>query len=143
MKLLCSEFRENEMIPKKYTCDGEDINPPLQISDVPDNARQLALIVDDPDAPSKTWVHWLLYNIPVTDHIDENSNPGTEGLNDFGNKGFGGPCPPSGQHRYYFKLYALDTNLNLEEGLKKEELESVIEGHILEEAHLVGKYSRD
>jgi Raf kinase inhibitor-like YbhB/YbcL family protein len=140
MKLKSSAFRNNETIPKKYTCDGQDVNPPLTIEDIPQHTKEFALIVDDPDAPSKTWVHWVVYNMPVEKYIDEDSSPGTEGINDFSKTTYGGPCPPSGQHRYFFKLYALDLNLKLKRGITKKQLESEMEGHIIEKAQLVGLY---
>ncbi|MBD3289687.1 YbhB/YbcL family Raf kinase inhibitor-like protein [candidate division KSB1 bacterium] len=142
MKITSPAFKNNEAIPTKYTCDGEDVNPPLNIDDLPKEAKELAMIMDDPDAPSKTWVHWVVYNMPVNIHIDENSIPGKQGMNDFGKKNYGGPCPPSGEHRYYFKVYALDNRLELEEGITKKELESAMEGHILEQAELVGLYAK-
>ncbi|GBD33805.1 Putative lipoprotein LppC [bacterium HR34] len=138
-------FKNNERIPQKYTCDGKDINPPLIISGIPENAKSLALIVDDPDAPMKVWVHWLLWNIPASiSEIKENSVPeeAVLGMNDFGRLEWGGPCPPSGTHRYFFKVYALDTNLDLPEGSRKEDLEKAMEGHILDFAQLIGLYSR-
>ncbi|MDH7517653.1 MAG: YbhB/YbcL family Raf kinase inhibitor-like protein [Candidatus Thermoplasmatota archaeon] len=144
MKLFSSAFRDGETIPSKYTCDGSDVSPPLSFSDVPENTKSLALIMDDPDAPMGTWIHWLVWNIPVNKTVIE-ENEGLkfpQGLNDFGKIGYGGPCPPSGTHRYYFKLYALDTMLNLNEGAKKEQLVSAMSGHIIEETQLMGKYSR-
>ena len=142
------------MIPARYTCDGQDISPPLQWSGMPTEAKSLVLIVDDPDAPDPaaprmTWVHWVLYNIPVDapgleENISSASLPeGTkEGINDWGRKGYGGPCPPIGRHRYFFKIYALDTVLaDLQQPTKKQ-LEEVIEGHILTKAELVGMYQR-
>jgi len=143
MKLESLEFENNGFIPKKFTCDGEDINPGLIIEDVPEETKRLALIVDDPDAPMGTWVHWVVFNIHVTDVIEENTVPGTQGTNDFRKLEYGGPCPPSGTHRYFFKLYALDEKLhNIEEGCKKKELEEVMEGHILATAELIGLYER-
>lgn len=142
MKLTSPAFKHNEMIPKKYTCDDKDINPPLKIEYVPEKAESLALIVDDPDAPSKTWVHWVVYNIPKDTQIDENSIPGRQGINDFNKMDYGGPCPPSGKHRYFFKIYALDQQLNLEEGISKHELEHAMEAHILANAELIGIYER-
>jgi len=142
MKITSPAFSNHGMIPKKYTCDGENINPPLNFDDFPEEIKELALIVDDPDAPGKTWVHWVLYNMQVILRIDENSIPATQGMNDFGKKNYGGPCPPSGQHRYYFKLYALDKKLELDEGITKARLEKAMDGHILEQAELVGLYSR-
>ena len=142
MKISSPVFQHNEKIPRKYTCDGENINPPLNFDDFPEDTKQLALIVDDPDAPGRTWVHWVVYKMPVILHVDENSVPATQGINDFGSKSYGGPCPPSGQHRYYFKLYALDTKMDLDEGIDKEELLNAMKGHILEVAELIGLYSR-
>ena len=142
MKITSSAFKDHEKIPKKYTCDGENVNPPLDFDDFPKEVKELALIVDDPDAPSKIWVHWLVYNMPVIVHIDENSIPATEGINDFGNTHYGGPCPPEGTHRFRFRLYALDERLELKEGMTRQQLEKEMEGHILESAELVGVYSR-
>ena len=145
MKIESPVFKNNELIPTKYTCQGEDINPPLKISAVPQSTKSLALIIDDPDAPVGTWVHWLLWNIPPeTAEIGENSVPpgATEGQTDFGQPGYGGPCPPSGTHRYFFKLYALDTELSLAAGASKKELEAALRGHILEQAELIGLYKK-
>jgi len=145
MKIESPVFSNNELIPKKYTCDGEDVNPPLKISEVPEEAKSLVLIVDDPDAPMGTWVHWTVWNIdPKTVEIPENSVPegAVEGITDFGKPGYGGPCPPSGTHRYFFKLYALDTTLDLDSNAKKTDIEKAMKDHILEKAELVGVYSR-
>ena len=143
VKITSPAFKDNEKVPAKYTCDGQDINPPLNIDDLPKDAKELAIIIEDPDAPSKTWTHWLVYNMPVNIHIDENSVPGKQGMNDFGKKKYNGPCPPSGQqHRYYFKVFALDERLELDSGLTKKELETAMEGHILEQAQLVISYRR-
>ncbi|MCJ7804181.1 YbhB/YbcL family Raf kinase inhibitor-like protein [Patescibacteria group bacterium] len=133
------------MIPQKYTCDGENINPPLQITDVPSSAQSLVLIVDDPDAPSGDWVHWLVWNInPETKLITENESPkeAIQGTNDFGKQNYGGPCPPSGTHRYQFKIYALDTILNLSSSSRKKDLETAMENHILDKGILIGLYQR-
>lgn len=134
-------------MPDKYGCKGENINPELIISEIPENAKTIALIVDDPDAPSKTWVHWVVFNIPISGdslEIKEDETPnGVEGVNDFGNTNYGGPCPPSGTHRYFFKVYALDSELNLIEGATKEQLEEEMKRHIIDRAELVGLYSRD
>ncbi len=139
-------FNDNESIPRKYTCDGENINPSLSFSGIPEETKSLALIIDDPDAPVKTWVHWIIFDIPPQfDQIPEGSPPPSsiQGLNDFGNNSYGGPCPPSGQeHRYFFKLYALDTILELSSGTTKATLEAAMEGHIIAQTSLVGKYSR-
>ena len=143
MKILSREFGNNEYIPKKFTCQGQDINPPLTIDEIPQESKSLALIVDDPDASGGMWVHWVVFNIPVTSKIDEASIPGKQGINDFGRKNYGGPCPPSGTHRYFFKIYALDEMLDAEEGISKEELESSMESHILDKAELIGLYKKE
>ena len=138
-------FANNEKIPSKYTCDGENSAPELEISDVPIDAKSLVLIVDDPDAPMGTWVHWLLYNIPVSiTKIDAKNLPqeAKQGITDFGTVGWGGPCPPSGTHRYFFKLYAIDKALELPEGATKAQLENAIKDHIIEKAELIGLYKR-
>jgi hypothetical protein len=137
-------FKDNERIPSKYTCDGKNINPPLEFTDVPKNTKSLVLIVDDPDSPSGVFTHWILWNIlPGTKSIKENSVPtgAEEGTNDFGNVGYGGPCPHSGTHRYKFALYALDTKLNFSNGTK-DSLEKAMKGHIIDKAILTGIYSR-
>jgi Raf kinase inhibitor-like YbhB/YbcL family protein len=143
MKLTSPSFENMKSIPSKFTCDGIDINPPLKIENVPSGAKSLALIVDDPDAPAKVWVHWVVYDIdPGTKAIPENSIPGIQGVNDSNGKNYGGPCPPSGTHRYYFKLYALDKMLGFIEGADKRKVEKAIEGHILAKDELVGLYKR-
>jgi len=145
MKIESPAFKNNEMIPSKYTCDGENINPPLKISGIPENALSLVLIVDDPDAPAKTWVHWTMWNIdPETVEIPENSVPkgAVQGITDFRVPGYGGPCPPSGAHRYFFKLYALDITLNLESSATVGNIEEAMKGHILGSAELIGLYKR-
>jgi Raf kinase inhibitor-like YbhB/YbcL family protein len=145
MKISSTAFEQNGQIPKKYTCDGSDVNPPLKFEGVPAEAKSLVLIVDDPDAPVGTWVHWILWNIdPKTSEIKENSVPKSakQGMNDFRKHDYGGPCPPSGTHRYFFKLYALDITLNLGPNVTKGDIESSIKGHILEKAELIGIYKR-
>lgn len=143
MQLTSPAFNHQETIPSKYTCDGTNINPPLAISGVPAGTRSLVLIVDDPDAPGGTFVHWVVYDIaPDTEAIHEGTEPGTVGTNNFKNAAYGGPCPPSGTHRYFFKLYALDTELNAEPGLTKQQVKHRMEGHILEETELVGLYEK-
>ncbi len=142
MKLTSREFRHNQSIPKKFTCQGDDVNPSLTIENIPQGTKSLALIVDDPDAPMGTWVHWVVFNIAVTSEIEENSIPGTQGTNDFRRLNYGGPCPPSGTHRYFFKIYALDTVLNLAQGAAKEKLEAAMQGHILDQAELIGLYKQ-
>ena len=137
-------FKNNEYIPAKYTCQGDDISPPLLIQDIPDNAKSLALIMDDPDAPMGTWIHWVIFNIPLIDKIEENAVPGTLGTNDSNPDGtYGGTCPPSGVHRYFFKIYALDILLDIAPGITKGELESAMKGHIIEEAAIVGLYKKE
>jgi Raf kinase inhibitor-like YbhB/YbcL family protein len=145
IKITSSAFSAGGTIPSKYACDGEDVNPPLQISAVPTDAKSLSLIVDDPDAPMGTWNHWLIWNIdPNITEIKENSIPkgGVFGTNDFGKLEYGGPCPPSGTHRYFFRLYALDAKLDLSEGAKRAELESAMKNHIIAQGQLMGKYSK-
>lgn len=142
MKILSPEFENNGFIPQKFTCQGEDINPALIIEDLPKAAQSLALIVDDPDASVGTWVHWVVFDIPLINSIKENSVPGKQGRNDSGRDEYGGPCPPSGTHRYFFKLYALDKKLDLAEGITKQELEKAMQGHILEQDKLIGLYKK-
>ena len=135
-------FDPNGVIPVKYTCGGEDVNPPLAIEGVPDAAKSLVLIVDDPDAPRGTWDHWIVWNIPATGSIAESTVPGVEGVNDFGRHAYGGPCPPSGTHRYFFKVYALDCELTLDPRSHKVDVETAMSGHVLAKGELVGRYSR-
>ncbi len=142
LKISSPAFQHNGSIPVKYTCDGEDVNPPLNIEGIPEGTQSLVLIVDDPDAPMGTWDHWIVWNIEPKENVEENSVPGTEGMNGFGKHSYGGPCPPSGTHRYFFKVYALDTKLELGENSKKEDVEKAIEGHILAKGELIGLYSR-
>ena len=139
-------FGNNEMIPSKYTCDGQNINPPLKISGVSNTAKSLVLIMDDPDAPMGTWVHWTIWNInPKITEILENNVPenAVEGITSFKKPGYGGPCPPSGTHRYFFKLYALDTMLELNSKASASDIEKAMEGHILDSAELIGLYKRN
>ncbi len=150
IKITSSAFEEGGLIPPKYTCDGEDISPPLQWDAVPEGTNTIALISDDPDAPMGIWVHWVLFNLPadtteLTENIppDENLPSGAgQGTNDFHRIGYGGPCPPGGTHRYFFKIYALDTELDLAAGAHKKDLLKAMEGHILGEGQLIGKYKR-
>ena len=142
MTLTSPAFKQGEAIPAKYTADGADISPPLKIENVPDGTKALVLIVDDPDAPHGTWDHWIVYGIPVTAEIAENSVPGTQGKNSFRKLNYGGPAPPSGTHRYFFKLYALDVKLGLPEGKTKKEVEKAMKGHVIDKAELMGTYSR-
>lgn len=150
MKIISSAFEEGAMMPKKYTCDGIDISPALEWSLVPNGTKTFALICDDPDAPMGTWVHWVLFNLPEDiKKLSENvpplevlTNGAKQGKNDFGKIGYGGPCPPGGTHRYYFKVYALDEKINVEAGITKSELLKAMEGHILSEGQLMGRYKR-
>ncbi len=150
MKLTSPAFDEGGMIPGKYTCDGTDLSPPLKWSAIPEETKSLALICDDPDAPMGTWVHWVYYDIPpstqgVPENIGADDRPGiggVQGINDFRRIGYGGPCPPGGTHRYFFKLYALDTLLNLPPGATKKQLLKAMENHIVGQVQLMGKYSR-
>ncbi len=142
MKLKSPEFENNEYIPKRFTCGGENVNPALIIENAPTDTKSLALIFDDPDAPMATWVHWVVFNIPVISRIEDDSVPGKQGINDFGRLDYGGPCPPFGTHRYFFKIYALDVELNLEEGITETELEEAMTGHILAKAELIGLYKK-
>ncbi|WP_282000698.1 YbhB/YbcL family Raf kinase inhibitor-like protein [Geotalea uraniireducens] len=137
-------FTGGGAIPAAYTCDGNDHNPPLHFSGVPKAARSLALIVDDPDAPAGTWVHWVVWNISPEGMIGENSVPAgaTEGRNSWQRNRYGGPCPPSGTHRYYFKLYALDTIFALGPTTTAAELERVMAGHVIGRGELMGTYRR-
>ena len=144
MKLTGSAFVDGGNIPSKYTCDGKNISPPLQISDVPEEAEALVLIMDDPDAPMGTFVHWVVWNIPKdTGNIPEGTEPGgVQGITDFGKTGYGGPCPPSGTHSYRFRLYALNKKLDLKEKAGKKDVEIAMEGYIIESVLLTGRYKR-
>jgi len=144
MELRSPAFEDGGRIPSAHTCDGADTSPALRISGVPEGAAALALVMDDPDAPGGTFDHWLVWNIPPgTSEIPEGTEPeGVQGRTDFGKLGYGGPCPPGGTHCYRFKLYALDTQLDLREGARKAELEAAMEGHILAQSVLQGTYSR-
>ena len=135
-------FENNKLIPSKYTCDGEEVSPPLIVEGIPEKTKSLALIMEDPDAPAGLFIHWLVWNIPPTDKIQENSVPGTEGLNTNKKNSYHGPCPPGGTHRYYFKVYALDTHLNLSAFSEKEVLENAMQNHILAHGELIGLYRR-
>src|SRR5262245_12176883 len=151
MQLTSKAFQEGGPIPPKYTCDEKDISPPLQWDNVPPEVASLALIVDDPDAPVGTWVHWLLYDlspnvtelpedVPKTQYISQGAK---QGLNDFRRLGYGGPCPPAGKpHRYFFRLYALDNVFDLKPGMSRKDLERAMEFHILAQVQLVGTYER-
>jgi Raf kinase inhibitor-like YbhB/YbcL family protein len=145
LRISSKAFLQNSPIPPRYTCDGSDVNPPLVVENVSSAAKSLVLIVDDPDAPGRTWVHWVVWNISAdTKEIHENSLPASaqEGMNDFRKRGYGGPCPPAGTHRYFFKLYALDTMLELGQNTTKSALELAMKGHVVGQAELVGTYTR-
>lgn len=145
MKISSPAFGDNSLIPPKYTCDGENINPPLEIKNILEGTQSLVLIVDDPDAPRGTFLHWLVWNIPPNvSLIEENSLPSgaIQGRNDFGKESYGGPCPPFGEHRYFFKIYALDKKLDLVQGSTLEKVEEAMRGHILDQAQLIGLYQR-
>lgn len=149
-ELKSAAFAAGAVIPRKYTCDGQDISPPLQWSDPPAAAGSFALVCDDPDAPAGTWIHWVIYNIPAAAHalpervVNDAALPdgSRQGRNSWGNTGYGGPCPPRGQHRYYFKLYALDKMLDLASGAGRDQLLKAMQGHIVAQAELMGVYSR-
>ena len=142
LSVSSSAFENNKLIPAKYTCDGANVNPPLTIEGVPDGAKSLVLIVDDPDAPMGTFDHWVVWNIPPTSKIEENAVPGTEGVNDYRKRSYGGPCPPSGTHRYFFKVYALDTKLDLSPNSRRKDVEKAMQGHVLAKGELIGLYRR-
>lgn len=145
LKITSSAFVNEGTIPKKYTCDGENINPPLLINGVSAEAKSLALIMDDPDAPAGIWTHWVIFNIDAkTTEIKENSVPSGAilGQTSFGKAQYGGPCPPSGTHRYFFKIYSLDEILNIPQGSDRKTLENAMAGHIIEQAEMMGRYSR-
>ncbi len=148
LKLTSNAFKEGEAMPRGYTCDGANVSPPLEWTGVPKTAKTIAIIADDPDAPAGTWVHWVLYNLPAdglglienTPQTEALNGGGVQGKNDFGKIGYGGPCPPSGTHHYFFKFYALDSELPLKPGATKAEVEKAMEGHIVGQAQLMGTY---
>ena len=143
MTISSSAFSDGQSIPAKYTCDGSDTSPPLAFASIPAGAKSLALVVDDPDAPGGTFDHWIVWNIPPnTTTVAEGQSPkGVAGRNGFGKDRYGGPCPPGGEHRYFFKAYALDTVLALSRGTTREMLEREMKGHVLDAATLMGKYA--
>jgi Raf kinase inhibitor-like YbhB/YbcL family protein len=145
IQIRSTAFSEGDTIPRIYTCDDQNVSPPLGWTGVPTGTVSLALIMDDPDAPSGTWVHWVLYNLPAeTSNLEQGKTGlGTDGKNDFSKLGYGGPCPPRGSnHRYYVKVYALDIMLDLRAGATKAEVESAMRGHILAQGQLMGRYGR-
>ena len=143
MKLTSPAFKHYGAIPAKFTCDGADLSPALEISDVPESTKSLVLIVDDPDSRSKTWLHWLVYDINPLSRIPEGGVPGKQGMNDFGKRDYNGPCPHTGRHRYFFRLHALDSTLGLKEGASRKDVEKAMEGHVLERTELLGLYERN
>ena len=144
IKITSSSFQEGGNIPSKSTCDGSDTSPPLQITGIPSEAKSLVLIADDPDAPGGLFTHWLVWNIPPqTNSISEGTAPkGVHGTNDFGKPDYKGPCPPPGTHRYSFKIYALDHELDLRGGAKRSQLDAAMKGHVVAQGELVGRYAR-
>lgn len=135
-------FENNELIPSRYTCIGSDINPPITIADIPDGTKSLALIIDDPDAPNGTFDHWVMWNIPVTNLINEDSAPGIQGKNGKSENKYIGPCPPSGTHHYNFKVFALDIQLDLPASADKNTLLMAMDTHILASGGLIGLYRK-
>lgn len=143
MKIKSEAFENNAIIPSKYTCEGQDVTPPLSFEGIPGGARSLAIIVEDPDAPNGTFDHWIAWNLPPNPTLEEGSSAPGQGTNHFGQRRYRGPCPPRGSnHRYFFKVYAIDRMLDLPDGSTKEDLQAAIEGHILAQAQLIGMYHR-
>ncbi len=142
LNITSTAFNNEGNIPAKYTCDGEDINPPLTIANIPEAAQTLAIIMEDPDAPKGTFTHWLVWNIPASEHIKEHTNPGISGDNDAKKTGYHGPCPPSGSHRYYFHVYALIDKLDLPVGADRHSLENAMGDLILAQGTLMAHYER-
>ncbi len=151
VQVTSTAFKEGGSIPAKYTCDGQNVSPPLAWNGIPDGTKSIALIADDPDAPSKPWVHWVVYGLPPSlRELPENvppsesilGNGGRQGMTDYGKIGYRGPCPPGGTHRYFFKVYALDSDLHLEPGLTKAQLLKEMEKHVIAEGQLMGTYAR-
>lgn len=148
--LVSAAFKEGQPIPRQYACDGVNVSPPLEWGSAPKNAKTIAIIADDPDAPAGTWVHWVLYNLPAENIGLVENVPATEtlnaggfqGKNDFGKIGYGGPCPPSGTHHYFFKVFAVDDELPLKAGATRAELEKALEGHVISKGQLMGTYKR-
>ena len=142
LRLISTVFSHNGHIPPQYTCEGKNINPPLKVENIPDGTKTLALIVEDPDAPKGTFDHWVVWNISPNEAIAEGTNVGITGTNGFGKTGYGGPCPPSGVHRYFFKLFALDNELQLMPGAGKKDLLDAMGGHVIASAELMGLYQK-
>ena len=150
MRITSTAFQGNDTIPAKYTCDGDDVSPPLQWESAPEGTKSFALIADDPDAPVGTWVHWIIYDMPAgatglpegLEGDGERADGSRHGKNSWNRLGYGGPCPPGGTHRYFFRLYALDSKLRLPAGAGVKQVMDAMEGHILAQAELMGKYAR-
>jgi len=150
IRVTSAVFEEGEPIPTRYTCSGVDISPPLEWNNLPENTESLAIIVEDPDAPGGLWTHWIIYNLPgdamsLPEHVmgrEKLDNGAEQGLNDFGRVGYGGPCPPNGTHRYFYKIYALDMKLEMPPLIKRDQLLGALKGHILDEGQLMGVYTR-
>jgi Raf kinase inhibitor-like YbhB/YbcL family protein len=142
IRVFSDSFEPKGMIPEKYTCYGENVNPSLRFEGIPEEAKSLVLIMDDPDAPMGTFTQWVIWDIEPVAGIEEDSIPGVEGMNDFRKIGYGGPCPPSGTHRYFFRVYALDKKLEIKAGAGRKDVENAMIGHILAEGELVGKYGK-
>ena len=142
MNITSLEFENNKFIPAKFTCQGQGVNPTLYITDIPVQAKSLALIIDDPDAPAGNFVHWVLFDLPLINCIKENSVFGKQGRNTLGKFNYIPPCPPSGVHRYFFKIYALDIILGLNVNIDKVDLEKAMKSHILDQAQLIGLYQK-
>ncbi len=140
MKLSSSAFEHEGIIPDRFTCQGQNINPPLALEEIPENTQSLCVLMHDPDAPSGDFVHWVDYDIEPSEEIPEGTSLGCQGVNSFDKPGYGGPCPSDGAHRYYLDVFALDTKLNLPEGKSRSEVESAMSGHILDSAEIMGKY---
>jgi Raf kinase inhibitor-like YbhB/YbcL family protein len=142
LTITSSAFTDGGLVPSQYTCEGKDINPPLQIGTIPDTAKCLALIMEDPDAPKGIFTHWVMWNIPITNNIEENSAPGVQGTNSFGKQQYNGPCPPKGIHRYFFSIYALSEELNIPEGAGKEDLITAMKDYVIATGEVIGRYEK-
>lgn len=142
LKITSTAFTEGNSIPSLYTCEGQNFNPPLNVDNIPAGTKTLAIIMEDPDAPKNTFNHWLAWNIPPEIKIDENRVPGISGKNSAGKTGYYGPCPPTGSHRYYFHVFALNAALDIEAGTERETVEAVMKPHILAKGSLMGRYQK-
>lgn len=142
LSVISAAFAEGENIPAQYTCEGDGINPPLEINNAPHGTQSIAIIADDPDAPGGTYDHWLIWNIPWQGKIAANSSPGISGANSAGKTGYHAPCPPSGSHRYFFHVFALDNSLDIEPGADRQALEKAMESHILAKGNIMGRYEK-